>query len=32
MMKYGETCIELTPSIKRTVAEVPKFTSFIYFK
>ena len=24
--------IKRTPSIKRTVAEVPKFTSLIYFK
>ena len=29
---YSETCIERTPSIKRTVAEVPKFISLIYFK
>ena len=26
-MKYSETCIKRTPSIKRTVAEVPKFVS-----
>ena len=25
-------CIKRTPSIKRTVAEVPKFISLIYFK
>ena len=30
--KYSETCIKRTPSIKRTVAEVPKFISLIYFK
>ena len=30
--KYSETCITRTPSIKRTVAEVPKFISLIYFK
>ena len=30
--KYSETCIKQTPSIKRTVAEVPKFVSLIYFK
>ena len=30
--KYSETCIKRTPSIKRTVAEVPKFISLIYLK
>ena len=30
--KYSETCIKRTSSIKRTVAEVPKFVSLIYFK
>ena len=30
--QYSETCIKRTPSIKRTVAEVPKFISLIYFK
>ena len=29
---YIETCIKRTPSIKRTLAEVPKFISLIYFK
>ena len=29
---YSETCIRRTPSIKRTLAEVPKFISLIYFK
>ena len=29
---YSETCIKRTPSIKRTVAEVPKSISLIYFK
>ena len=29
---YSETCIKRTPSIKQTVAEVPKFISVIYFK
>ena len=29
---YSETCIKRTPSIKRTVAEVTKFISLIYFK
>ena len=29
---YSETCIKRTPTIKRTVAEVPKFISVIYFK
>ena len=29
---YSETCIKRTPSIKQTVAEVPKFISLIYFK
>ena len=28
-LKYSETCIKRTPSIKRTVAEVPKFISLI---
>ena len=31
-MLYSETCIKRTPSIKQTVAEVPKFISLIYFK
>ena len=30
--QYSETCIKQTPSITRTVAEVPKFISLIYFK
>ena len=30
--RYSETCIKRTPSFKRTVAEVPKFVSLIYFK
>ena len=29
---YSETCIKRTPSINRTVAEVPQFISLIYFK
>ena len=29
---YSETLIKWTPSIKRTVAEVLKFISLIYFK
>ena len=29
---YSETCIKRTPSIERTVDEVPKFISLIYFK
>ena len=29
---YSETRIKRTPSIKRTVAEVPKFIFLIYFK
>ena len=29
---YTETCIKRTPSIKRTVAEIPKFISLIFFK
>ena len=32
LVMYSETCIKRTPSIKRTVAEVPKFISLIYFK
>ena len=32
MSLYSETCIKRTPSIKRTVDEVPKFISLIYFK
>ena len=32
VLKYSETCIKQTPSIKWTVAEVPKFVSLIYFK
>ena len=28
--QYCETCIKRTPSIKRTVVEVPKFISLIY--
>ena len=31
-MNYNETCIKRTPSIKVTVAEVPKFISLIFFK
>ena len=31
-MNYNETCIKRTPSIKWTVAEVPKFISLIFFK
>ena len=31
-LAYSETCIKRTPPIKRTVAEVPKFISLIYFK
>ena len=30
--KYSETCINRTPSIKRTEAKVPEFISIIYFK
>ena len=30
-LEYSETSIKRTPSIKRTVAEVPKFISLIYF-
>ena len=29
---YSETCIKRTPSIKRTVAEVPKLISLTFFK
>ena len=29
---YSETCIKRTPSIERTVAEVPKFISLVHFK
>ena len=32
LVMYSETCIKRTPSIKRTVAKVPKFISLIYFK
>ena len=31
-VNYSETCIKRTPFIKRTVAEVAKFISLIYFK
>ena len=32
ILKYSETCIKRTPSIKRTLAEVPLFIALIYFK
>ena len=28
-LEYSETCIKRTPSIKRTVAKVPKFISLV---
>ena len=32
LSQYGETCIKGTPSLKQTVAEVPRYISLIYFK